>query len=195
MIPEELNSKNKRFSLGRIGRPYQTRRITDDFVWLNNAGVSIPVYNVSEPVVPLLISANRRLLKLFLSDVGVLTNCLMDSDVRNKLLAKEKNINYGSIFENACAQELLCHGFDDIYYYNSKKNGEVDFILTYKGNVVPIEIKSGKTYEKHSALNNLLNNENYGISEAFVFCNDNYKKNGKIHYFPIYMIGFMEKKN
>lgn len=168
LIPEEINSKNKRFSLGKVGSAYQTRKITDDFVWLTNAGVSIPVYNVSEPTVPLLISANRRLLKLFLADVGLLTNSLMDTDVRIKLLMKEKDINYGAIFENACAQELLCHGFNDLFYYNSKKNGEVDFLITYKGNVLPIEIKSGKDYEKHSALNNLLN-DNYEIKEAFVF--------------------------
>lgn len=83
--------------------------------------------DVSESVVPLLISTNRMLLKLFLSDVGILTNSLMDSDVRHKLLIKEKNINYDAIFENACAQELLSHGFENIFYYNNKKNGEVDF--------------------------------------------------------------------
>jgi len=193
LIPEELNSKSKRFSLGKIGSVYQTRKITDDFVWLTNAGVGIPVYNVSEPVVPLVISVNRRLLKLFLSDVGILTNCLMDTEIRTKLLSREKSINYGAVFENACAQELLCHGFEEIFYYNSKKNGEVDFLITYKGKVVPLEIKSGKDYEKHSALTNLLSNENYEIDEAFVFCNDNYKISGKIHYFPVYMLSFLER--
>ena len=122
LIPEELNNKNKRFSLGEIGSVYQTRNITNDFVWLNNAGLSIPVYNVSEPVNLLLISVNRRLLKLFWADVGILTNCLMDTEVRKKLLLKEKNINHGSIFENACAQELTCHGFSELFYYNNKKN-------------------------------------------------------------------------
>ena len=74
-----------------------------------------------------------------------------------------------------------------------KKNGEVDFLITYEGRVLPIGIKSGKTYEKHSALNNLLSNDSYEINEAFVFCNDNYKNNGKIHYFPIYMLSFLVK--
>lgn len=185
LIPEKINSKNKRFSLGKVGSAYQTRKIIDDFVWLTNAGVSIPVYNVCELTVPLLISANRRLLKLFLADVGLLTNSLMDTDVRIKLLMKEKNINYGAFFGNVRTQELLCHGFNDLLYYNSKKNGEVDFLITYKGNVLPIEIKSGKDYEKHSALNNLLN-DNYKIKEAFVFCNDNYRYKNNVHYFPIY---------
>lgn len=138
LIPEELNSKNKRFSIGKIGSAYQIRNVGDDFVWLNNAGVSIPVYNVREPVSPLLISSNRRLLKLFLSDVGILTNCLMDTEVRTKLLLKEKDINYVAIFENACAQALNSHGFNDLFYYNNKKNGEVDFLITYKGNVLPL---------------------------------------------------------
>lgn len=81
---------------------------------------------------------------------------------------RKRIINYGSIFENACAQEL--------FYYNNKKNGEVDFVVTYKGKIVPIEIKSGKDYGRHSALTNLLSNKTYEIEEAFVFCNDNYHK-------------------
>lgn len=89
--------------------------------------------------------------------------------------------------KNCCVMESM------IYFIIIAKNGEVDFMITYKGKVLPLEIKSGKSYEKHSALKNLLNNESYEIDEAFVFCNGNYKKQGKIHYFPVYMIDFVVK--
>lgn len=193
VLPSELNSKSKRFTLSKIGNQYETRKADNDFMWLANAGIATPVYNVDEPKVPLLLSKNSRLLKLFCSDCGLLGYRLMDTDVQRKLLAHEKDINYGAIFENAAAQELLAHGFEELYYFASKKQGEVDFLITYKGAVLPIEIKSGKDYQKHSALNNLLSNEEYEIREAFVFANGNVETKGKIVYFPIYMISFLSR--
>ena len=188
-----MNSKNKRFSLGEIGKGYAVKDIQDDFMWLKKAGVALPAYNVAEPKTPLELSANSRLVKLFHSDIGILANLLMDTDIQLKLLAKEKEINFGAIFENAVAQELTAHGYENLYYFNSKKQGEVDFLIEYKGNVLPIEVKSGKDYKIHSALNNLLKNENYNISQAVILCNGNVERNGKKLYLPIYMTMFLKK--
>ena len=193
ILPQELNSKNKRFSLGEIGKGYAVKDIQDDFMWLKKAGVALPVYNVTEPKTPLELSANNRLVKLFHSDIGILANLLMDTDIQLKLLAKEKEINFGAIFENAVAQELTAHGYENLYYFNSKKQGEVDFLIEYKGNVLPIEVKSGKDYKIHSALDNLLKNENYNISQAVILCNGNVERNGKKLYLPIYMTMFLKK--
>lgn len=66
-----------------------------------------------------------------------------------------KNV-IGAIYENVVAEELLAHGFENLFYYNSKKMGEVDFVTEYNGNVFPIEVKSGKDYVRHKALNNIL---------------------------------------
>ena len=193
ILPQELNSKNKRFSLGEIGKGYAVKDIQDDFMWLKKAGVALPAYNVTEPKTPLELSANNRLVKLFHSDIGILANLLMDTDIQLKLLAKEKEINFGAIFENAVAQELTAHGYENLYYFNSKKQGEVDFLIEYKGNVLPIEVKSGKDYKIHSALDNLLKNENYNISQAVILCNGNVERNGKKLYLPIYMTMFLKK--
>ena len=193
ILPQELNSKNKRFSLGEIGKGYAVKDIQDDFMWLKKAGVALPAYNVAEPKAPLELSANNRLVKLFHSDIGILANLLMDTDIQLKLLTKEKGINFGAIFENAVAQELTAHGYENLYYFNSKKQGEVDFLIEYKGNVLPIEVKSGKDYKIHSALNNLLTNENYDISQAVILCNGNVERNGKKLYLPIYMTMFLKK--
>ena len=134
------------------------------------------------------IACNNRLAKIFHSDVGMLCYMLMDTDIQMKLFAKEKQINYGAIFENVVAQELTAHGFGELYYFNSKKQGEVDFLIEYKGNVLPLEVKSGKDYKIHSALNNLLSNEDYDIPQAVVLCNGNVNQVGKVLYLPIYMV-------
>lgn len=194
LLPQELNSKNKRFTLGEIGKGRGIASIEDDFMWLKKVGVAIPTCNVDEPKSPLEISCNSRLVKLFHCDVGMLCFALMDTDVQLKILAKEKSINFGAIFENAVAQELTAHGFSDLYYFDSKKQGEVDFLVEHKGSPLPIEVKSGKDYKKHSALRNLLSNEHYEIDEAIVFSNANLEREGKVLYLPIYMAMMLEKR-
>ena len=115
------------------------------------------------------------------------------NNIQIKILTKELDINFGSIYENAVAQELRAHGFD-LYYYNNKKQGEVDFLVEVDGEVIPIEIKSGKNYTKHVALNNLLDNSLYTIDKAYVFSNENVEVNGRIIYYPIYMTTFIKKE-
>ena len=103
------------------------------------------------------------------------------------------DINFGSIYENIAAQELKAHGYD-LYYFNSKKQGEVDFLIEYDGKVLPLEIKSGKTYARHNALNNLLKNPKYDIPRALVFNNGNVQVRDKVHYLPVYMLMFLQKE-
>ena len=66
-----------------------------------------------------------------------------------RILKKEIDINFGSIYENAVAQELRAHGFE-LFYFQSKKQGELDFILEYQGDALPIEVKSGKGYARNA---------------------------------------------
>ena len=192
LIPSELNSKNKRFILKNLNQNFKFSRYEHSFIWLKDAGVALPVYCASEPVLPLLLSKSTNLFKLFLADVGLLAAMYADG-MQMKILMNETNINFGSIYENVVAHELKCHGFD-LYYFNSNRQGELDFLVEYRGNVLPIEVKSGKDYERHAALNNCLNNSRYAIPEAYVFCNDNVKRREKVVYYPIYMITFLEKE-
>lgn len=192
LIPGELNSKNKRFILKNLNENFKFSRYTNSFIWLKDAGVALPTYCASEPRVPLKLSQSTNLFKLFLSDVGLLAAMYMD-DIQLKILNHEKDINFGAIYENVAAQELHAHGFD-LYYFNSKKQGELDFLVEDGGEVLPIEIKSGKDYTKHAALSGVMANEDYAIPKAYVFQNDNVSTNGKIVYYPIYMLMFVEHK-
>lgn len=192
LIPSELNAKNKRFILKNLNENFRFSKFSNSFLWLKEAGVALPTFCVDEPTAPLLLSKSKNLFKLFLSDVGLLAAMYMDG-IQLKILNHEKDINFGSIYENAAAQELKAHGFD-LYYFNSKKQGELDFLIEYNGNVLPIEIKSGKDYTKHAALNNVLENNAYDIPEAFVFHNGNVSISGKVVYYPIYMLMFVQKE-
>lgn len=191
LIPPELNAKNKRFILKRLNENAKYERYGNSFLWLKSAGVAIPVYNVEEPKVPLLLARSRNLLKLFLNDIGLLAAQYADG-IQIRIIKGDKDINFGSIYENAVAQELVAHGLAP-YYYNNKKRGEVDFLVEREGNVLPIEVKSGKGYTCHRALANIMNCEEYTLPEAVILNNENLSVEGKYIYAPIYMSMFIDK--
>ena len=193
LIPPELNAKNKRFIMKRLNENAKFERYHNSFLWLKNAGVAIPVYNVEEPKVPLLLSRSRKLFKLFQNDIGLLAAQYSDG-IQLRIITGDNDINFGSIYENAVAQELTAHGLNP-YYYNNKKRGELDFIVEMGGNVLPIEVKSGKDYQTHRALSNIMECDEYGIPRAVIFNNDNMKIDGKLVYAPIYMAMFLQKKD
>lgn len=190
LIPAELNEKNKRFMIADIRKGLRYGRVEDSFTWLWKAGVALGVFNTTEPTVPLMLNEKSSLFKMFLSDVGLLTT-IYGKACKLKIVSKEKDVNKGAVYENVVAQELHAHGYS-LYYYNSKKKGELDFVVEHAGQVLPIEVKSGKDYEKHSALDNVMAAREYGIEEAYVFTNDNVKVDGKLTYFPIYMAMFLQ---
>ena len=195
LIPSELNAKNKRFILKALNEKARFSKYENSFLWLKDAGVAIPTYNVEESRIPLLLNKQRNLFKLFLNDVGLLA-AMYGGNIQTRLLSKDSNINYGAVFENLVAQELYAHGFaldHFLYYFNSKKQGELDFVLEYDNRVLPIEVKSGKEYARHNALSNVMENPEYDIPQAYVFCNGNVQVKEPVAYLPIYMIAFLEQ--
>ena len=193
LIPPELNAKNKRFILKRLNENAKFERFRNSFLWLKNAGVAIPVYNVEEPKMPLLLARSRNLFKLFQSDIGLLAAQYAEG-IQLRIIKGDKDINFGSIYENAVAQELTAHSLTP-YYYNNKKRGEIDFVIETGGKILPIEVKSGKDYETHHALSNIMDCGEYELNEAIVLNNENLYVKGKVTYAPIYIIMFLQKKN
>lgn len=191
LIPAELNEKNKRFIIADIKKGLRYDRVESSFTWLWKAGVALGVFNTTEPTVPLMLNEKSTLFKLFLSDVGLLTT-IYGKACKLKIVSKGKDVNKGAVYENVVAQELHAHGYS-LYYYNSKKKGELDFVVEHAGQVLPIEVKSGKDYEKHSALDNVMSVAEYGIKEACIFTNDNVKTVGRLTYFPVYMVMFLQE--
>lgn len=193
LIPSELNSKSKRFFIKSINEKARAEMYEDEFLWLKDAGVAIPVFNIDEPKLPLKLASSRNLFKLFSNDVGLLA-CQYSNGIQLKILTGDDAINNGAIYENAVAQEFHAHGFDEQYYYNSKKFGEVDLIVERNGNVFPVEVKSGKDYARHRALNNIMAYPEFDIPEAVVLCNNNLSVLDSVTYAPVYMMMFIHKE-
>lgn len=192
-IPAQLDDKNRRFNMASIDRTARLREYEDAFVWLQDAGVALPCYNLSEPKVPLKINEQSRLFKLFLNDTGLLCAMGMEN-VQFDILQGNMSVNMGGILENAFAQQLTSNGFR-LRYLNKKTIGELDFVVQRANKVIPLEIKSGKDYKSHAALNKVLSVGEWSIEQGIVFCMGNIFKDEKILYLPWYMVMFFKQKD
>ena len=189
-IPSQLAKENKRFMMRSVRRGATYERLDDDFAWLTKAGVALPAHLVSEPRYPLERTKVAERFKLYSSDCGVL---LSQYPVGAAMRVSEGtgDANFGAVYENVVAQELLATGFPLRYYHHSRR-GEVDFLVEdANGSVLPIEVKSGKDYKLHVALNNLLGTAEYDIERAYVLSEHNVSKGERmgrpVHYLPLYM--------
>lgn len=192
LIAPQLNSQNKRFIIKDIKSGVKFDRYENSFLWLKDAGFALPVYNVETPKIPLKLSKSRSLFKLFMSDVGLLAS-EYSQGIQLKIISGDDKLNYGAIFENYIAQELTaCE--HDLYYYNNKKRGELDFLIEYDGEVLPIEVKSGKDYKVHRALSNIMDCGEFNLNRALIFNNSNLKVEGKLTYASIYMAMFLKQE-
>lgn len=194
LIPSNLENKKKRVVAQRIenkkGKTFADYE--DEFEYLISAGIALAVQAISMPVFPLIESSGKNLLKLYLNDVGILSAILYGTNIR-AILDDVKSINLGSVYESVVASELAAHGHR-LFYYDNRSRGEVDYLIDdYDSlSVVPIEVKSGKDYTVHSALNTFVKNEDYHITKAYVLSNTReIKTKGKIIYIPIYFVMFL----
>lgn len=188
-IPSQLNDKNRRFFVNSINKNARLNRYDNSFKWLDEAGVALPCVNVSEPQPPLRMNEKHSLFKLFMNDTGLLCASCM-ADIQFDLLNGRLDINMGSILENVIAQQIKSNGFD-LYYYDSVKHGEVDFVIQNGMNIELLEVKSGADYRKHNALDNILKIGEWNFAEAYVLCRDNIAQEDNVTYLPWYMIMFI----
>lgn len=189
-IPAQLAKENKRFMMMSVKKDMTYERLKDDFVWLTQAGVALPAHLVQEPKYPLIRSKVPEKFKLYSSDCGVLL-AQFPQVAAMDVVSGGGDANFGAVYENVLAQEIQSAGFP-LYYYHHARKGEIDFLLeTSEGKILPIEVKSGKDYKVHMALNNLLGTPEYGIEYAYVLSEYNVSskvREGKtVYYLPLYM--------
>ena len=194
MIPSNLENKKKRIVAKNIenikGKRFSDYQ--DEFDYLINAGITVEVKAISNPVFPLIQSSTKNLLKLYLNDVGILSSILYKTNIKS-IINDESNINLGTIYENVVATELKAHNHN-LYYYDNKAKGEIDFLIDDFENltVLPIEVKSGKEYYIHSALNKIIENKEYNVKKGIVLSNEReIKEINNVIYLPIYFLMFI----
>ena len=194
LVESQMENKKKRIVAKDIRNEKGDRfdRYINEFEYLVSSGITLDVRAVSNPLFPLSNSVHKNLLKLYLNDVGLLTSRLYGTNIR-AILDDELGINLGAVYESVVAQELAAHGHR-LFYYDNRQRGEVDFMIDdySRLSVLPIEVKSGKDYRIHSAINNLLAVPDYRIKEGVVLSNSRaVSKVGSVTYLPIYAVMFL----
>jgi hypothetical protein len=195
LVPSNLENKKKRIIFKDIENISWKRadNYVEEFEYLIASGVALEVKAISQPTYPLIQNSGKNLLKLYLNDVGILSGIYYQDNI-TAITNDVKSVNLGAVYETVVAQELKAHGFN-LYYYDNKRNGEVDYLIDDVDNlsVTPLEIKSGKDYTIHSALDKFLSITDYGIKKAYVLSNEQrvYTEKG-ITYLPIYYIMFFK---
>lgn len=195
MVPSNLENKKKRVVIKDIENKSwkRTDNYLEEFDYLISAGVTLEVKAISKPSYPLIENSGKNLLKLYLNDVGILSAIYYRNNIK-AIMDDIRSINLGSVYETVVAQELKAHGYG-LYYYDNKKNGEVDFLIDDADNLsnIPIEVKSGKDYSLHSALSRFLTMDEYNVKRAYVLSNEQrvYTEGG-ITYIPVYYVMFFE---
>ena len=195
MIPSSLENKKKRVVIRDIeGKKWKrSDDYVDEFEYLISSGIALDVKAISKPSYPLIENSGKNLMKLYLNDVGILSGIYYRNNV-SAVMSDVKSINLGSVYETVVAQELRAHGYE-LYYYDNKKNGEVDYLIDDSDHLsnIPLEVKSGKDYTVHSALDKFMSIEEYNIRDAYVLSNEREVtvRNG-ITYIPIYYVMFFE---
>ena len=187
-IPSQLNDKNRRFILTKIDEHGRQNRYENSFEWLAYAGVALPCYNVTAPQPPLKLNEKHNLFKLFMGDTGLLCAACMEN-IQFDILQGNLEINLGSILENIAAQAIKSNGFN-LNYFDSKKYGELDFVIQNGMGIDLIEIKSGKDYKKHNSLDKVMAVSEWNFNNAYVFCKGNVESCEEINYIPLYMMMF-----
>lgn len=192
IIPAELNKQNKKFVFTMLNKELKFDRYENSFLWLKDAGVALPVYNVKAPVIPLKASKSSNVFRLFSNDTGLLTSAY-PAETKLELINKNSEVNNGAHFENAVAQQLTANGLEP--YFCKKKNiGELDVLVEMDGKVVPIEVKFGKAYKAHKSLDNFMKISDYHIEKAYVLSVANMEQEGSVVYLPIYMCYLLKER-
>ena len=180
-IPSQLAKENKNFQYNFIEESGRKRKYESSIDWLVAAKMILINYNVKRIEIPLKVYVDENNFKLYLSDVGILTNM---SEIKFPDIILDKNFIYkGAITENYIAQELASKG-ESLYYWSSNRKAEIDFVLySQNDGIIPIEVKSGNNV-KSVSLNMYINE--YTPKYAIRFSTRNFGFENNIKSIPLY---------
>lgn len=142
-IPNQLARENKKFKYRDIKKTARSTMYEQTIEWLRKAGLVHLAYNVVTPKIPLSGYADFSKFKVYMHDVGLLAaklNISSDQILMPDALFREFN---GAFIENFIAQELASFGKNQLFYWTSRSDAEIDFLVESNQKIIPLEVKSG----------------------------------------------------
>ena len=190
-IPVELDDLNKRFFVAHLVKKMHFDRFVNNFNYLSNLGVAYESHALDKLNIPLDEESKDVLFKYYMYDVGLLT-AMYGKETQLSLINNERRLRSGAIVENAVAENLISYGITP-YYYNTKEEGEFDFVIESNDEVIPFIVKSGKKYARKVCKLSRLDDHDYNFTNEFVFSDRNIYTEDTVINYPIYMIMFIDE--
>ena len=190
-IPYQLAKENKKFKYSDVKKKARTSAYESTIEWLSNAGLINVTNNISVPKLPLSGYADQSKFKIYMLDTGLLGALLnLPSSIILKPTELFSEYN-GAFTENFVASELVAAGFDKLFYWTSKSDAEVDFIMQKENNIYPIEVKSGLNRNKKSLLSYA---KKYKPKLIYRLSPRNYMQTENFINLPLYAVNLLIKK-
>ena len=188
-IPSQISKENKKFLYQVAKDGARAREYEGALNWLKDANLINKIYNVTKPSMPLISYNDLSSFKIYLNDVGLLRKMTdLDSKViaeKNKLFEEFK----GALTENYVLQALMAMGLN-VHYFTFDNRYEIDYLLQYKNEIIPIEVKSSENI-KNTSLK--VYNERYSPNTRIRFSMKNLQKDDNLINMPLFLIEYLEK--
>lgn len=183
-IPKQLAKENKKFQYSVVRKGSTASKYAGSLQWIEDAGIISRCYNLSITELPLDGNADKDTFKVYMRDMGLFVSMLEDGTQYDILQGNLFGYK-GAIFENLIADIFSKMG-RRLYYYHKDSGMEVDFVIRYKGECVPVEVKamSGNVKSTKTILHHP---EKYHVYHAIKLGDYNVGRNGQILTLPLYM--------
>jgi len=195
-IPSQLNSNASRYQVSGVLKNERADSILELLSEMVNSKTVLMSYRANDPNSGLSANKDLRLFKLFICDTGLFTTLMFkdkdftENEIYEKLLNDKLSANLGYLYENAVAQALVANGRELFYHSwqneSSKHNYEIDFLVTDKNKICPIEVKSSG-YKAHASLDEFCKKFSGRISNRYLVYTKDLAKEKEILYLPMYM--------
>lgn len=183
-IPIHLAKENKKFVFSAVKKGAKSREYESSIQWLRDAGLIYFSYQISTPKYPLSGYANPSIFKVFALDVGLLgalSNLPISIMIEGDRLFTEFK---GAFVENYVTQQLVSYFDVDLFYWASKGQAEIDFIIQMD-KIIPLETKAGVNPKSKSLK---MYQQKYAPEISLRFTLLNLKKDDSIINIPLYAI-------
>lgn len=199
-IPSQLALKRKRFSIKEATQKQKTSKDEERFFDLVDSKIVLPCYNVTQPDIALELTKDFDYFKLYFSDIGLFTTMLFDSgkgiedNIYSKLLSDKLESDLGYLYENVVAQMIVASG-RNLYYHtwrdkDKTHSNEVDFLITNKNKIIPIEVKSS-SIKNHKSIDLFVEKYSQIVGRKFLFSQKDISHDGMLELMPIYLVPFI----
>ena len=186
-IPRQLSKENKKFSFATVRKGGRSKEYIGCLQWIEDAGIIQRCYNLSTTELPLNGNAIHDSYKVFLTDTGLFVS-MLDEGSQSDVIQDRMFTYKGAIYENVMA-DFLCKMGRKLYYYHKTDSIELDFVIRYRGQCVPLECKA-RTGNAKSLSTVLKHPEKYHVTNALKLGDYNVGREGALLTLPFYM-GFL----